>query len=80
MALECAGFLRKFGFETHVMARSIFLRGFDQQMAEMVVNYMTTLGTKFIRESVPTKIEKLSNGKLKVYWKQGSIENSVFLK
>lgn len=31
VALECAGFLAGLGFETTVMARSILLRGFDQQ-------------------------------------------------
>ena len=29
VALECAGFLTAFGFDTTVMVRSIFLRGFD---------------------------------------------------
>ncbi len=31
MALECAGFLSGLGYDTTVMARSVFLRGFDQQ-------------------------------------------------
>ncbi len=79
--MECAGFLSKFGYETHVVARSIFLRGFDQQMANMIVEYMENHGTRFIRQSIPTKIEKLPNGKLKVYWnhttKQQSLEQSV---
>ena len=30
VALECAGFLTAFGYDTSVMVRSIFLRGFDQ--------------------------------------------------
>ena len=30
VALECAGFLAAFGFDTSCMVRSIFLRGFDQ--------------------------------------------------
>ena len=29
VALECAGFLTAFGYDTSVMVRSIFLRGFD---------------------------------------------------
>jgi len=29
VALECAGFLSAFGYDTSVMVRSIFLRGFD---------------------------------------------------
>ncbi len=30
VALECAGFLAKLGFDTTCMVRSILLRGFDQ--------------------------------------------------
>ena len=40
IALECAGFLRGFGFDTTIMVRSIFLRGFDQQMATKIGEYM----------------------------------------
>lgn len=36
VALECAGFLSAFGFETTVMVRSILLRGFDQDMANLI--------------------------------------------
>ena len=36
VALECAGFLAGLGYNVTVMARSIFLRGFDQQMAEKI--------------------------------------------
>jgi pyruvate/2-oxoglutarate dehydrogenase complex dihydrolipoamide dehydrogenase (E3) component len=37
VALECAGFLAGIGFDVTVMVRSILLRGFDQQMAELIV-------------------------------------------
>lgn len=69
IALECAGFLTHLGFDTTVMARSIFLRGFDQQIAESIGKYMADHGTKIIRPAVPTSIEKLESGKLKVTWK-----------
>lgn len=68
VALECAGFLAGVGFDTTVMVRSILLRGFDSQMAELIGSYMTEHGTKFIRPAVPTKVEKLPSGKLKVYY------------
>lgn len=51
IALECAGFLTAFGYDTSVMVRSIFLRGFDQDMADRIAAHMATLGTKFIRDS-----------------------------
>ncbi|GAB5367395.1 hypothetical protein AAMO2058_001226500 [Amorphochlora amoebiformis] len=66
VALECAGFIAGLGYDVTVMVRSIFLRGFDQQMANKIGDYMETHNTKFLRGFTPTKCEKLSNGKLKV--------------
>ncbi|CAH8574294.1 unnamed protein product [Dicrocoelium dendriticum] len=68
VSLECAGFLTSFGNDTTVMVRSILLRGFDQQMAEFIGEYMKNHGTKFIRSCVPTEIRQLkpvdkANGK-----------------
>jgi len=71
VALECASFLIGFGYDTTVMVRSILLRGFDQQMAEMVGAAMEKMGTKFIRETVPRKLEKTGDGKIKVFWDGG---------
>lgn len=72
IALECAGFLTSLGYETIVMARSIFLRGFDQEIAEMIAAYMSRHGTNFIRQAVPLRIEKLDNGQLYVTWQSTS--------
>lgn len=47
VALECAGFLSAFGFDTTVMVRSILLRGFDEDMANMIGTHMAA-HTKFI--------------------------------
>lgn len=66
VALECAGFLTGLGYDATVMVRSILLRGFDQQVADMIGSYMEEEGTKFIRSCVPTKIEKTAEGKLLV--------------
>ena len=57
MSLECAGFLATLGFDTTVMVRSIFLRGFDQQMADIVGNYMASHHVKFLR---PCTVEKVN--------------------
>jgi len=48
VALECAGFLTAFGYDTTVMVRSILLRGFDQDMANRIGKHMENHGTKFI--------------------------------
>jgi len=75
--LECAGFLTGLGYDTTVLVRSIFLRGFDQEIAEMIGKYMENHGTKFLRPAVPHKIEKLDTGKLKVtYSVDGSAETT----
>jgi len=66
VALECAGFLNGIGKDTTVMVRSIFLRGFDQQMAEKVGKYMEDEGVKFERPCTLKSIEKLENGQYKV--------------
>ena len=56
ISLECSGFLAALGLDVTVMVRSILLRGFDQQMAEKIGEYMSTHGIKFIRPCVPTKV------------------------
>jgi len=66
ISLECAGFLAGFGLDTTVMVRSILLRGFDQEMANMVGKGLEHHKVKFLRTTTPKKIEKLDNGKLKV--------------
>jgi thioredoxin reductase (NADPH) len=58
VALECAGFLTALGYDTTVMVRSILLRGFDQDMANRIGDYMEGYHTKFIKEAVPSKLEK----------------------
>lgn len=56
VALECGGFLQAIGLDVTVMVRSILLRGFDQQMAEKIGEYMGTHGINFVRPCVPTKV------------------------
>lgn len=70
VALECAGLLRGLGMDVTVMVRSILLRGFDQQMAEMIGDHMKSIGVRFIRPTIPSKVEK-SGQKLKVFWNEG---------
>jgi len=58
VALECAGFLHGVGFDVTVMVRSILLRGFDQDMANLIGKHMEENGTTFIRGAIPEKLEK----------------------
>ncbi|XP_071748630.1 thioredoxin reductase 1, cytoplasmic isoform X2 [Lepeophtheirus salmonis] len=59
IALECAGFAKGIGIDSSIMVRSILLRGFDQQIANMIGKNMEDHGIKFIRECVPTSLEQL---------------------
>lgn len=63
IALECGGFLHGVGADVTVMVRSIFLRGFDQDMANQVGDFMATEGVNFVKECVPTKIEMVREPK-----------------
>ncbi|KFQ58147.1 Thioredoxin reductase 1, cytoplasmic, partial [Pelecanus crispus] len=56
VALECAGFLAGLGLDVTVMVRSILLRGFDQDIANKIGEYMEEHGISFIREFVPIKV------------------------
>jgi thioredoxin reductase (NADPH) len=71
VALECAGFFTALGYDTSVMVRSILLRGFDREYSDKIGEYMEQTGTKFIRGTVPSQIEKLESGKYKVFWNEG---------
>ncbi len=71
VALECASFLTGLGYDTTVMVRSIFLRGFDQQMADKVAGAMEKLGTRFTRNAVPRRLSRTPDGRIKVEWEGG---------
>jgi len=62
VSLECAGFLKGIGLDVTVMVRSILLRGFDQQMANLIGDYMEKHHVKFIRGAVPVEITKIKDG------------------
>ncbi|UJR16572.1 hypothetical protein I4U23_003473 [Adineta vaga] len=83
VALECAGFLHGIGRDVQVFVRSILLRGFDQQMASKIGDYMSTIGIKFKHQTVPTRLECLEEGKpgkLRLHYRQtlesGEVEES----
>ncbi|XP_037026876.1 thioredoxin reductase 1, mitochondrial isoform X2 [Bradysia coprophila] len=66
IGLECAGFLNGLGYDATVLVRSVVLRGFDQQMADMVANAATEKGVKFEYKCQPKSIEKTSDNRLLV--------------
>jgi thioredoxin reductase (NADPH) len=58
------------------MVRSIFLRGFDQQMAGKIAEHMGSHHTKFIRNATPSKLEKLDSGRIQVTFNQEGKEQA----
>lgn len=78
VALECAGFLKGLGLDVTVMVRSIFLRGFDQDMAERVGAYLEKDGIRVLRRCVPVAFEKVEDsqpGRVKVTGKSTETED-----
>ncbi|XP_011258105.1 thioredoxin reductase 2, mitochondrial isoform X1 [Camponotus floridanus] len=80
IGLECAGFLNGLGYDTTIMVRSIVLRGFDQQMANLVAEEMEQRGVHFIYQAKPKKVAKQEDGRLLVDWvdKDGQIHQDVY--
>jgi thioredoxin reductase (NADPH) len=66
IGLECAGFLKGLGYDATILVCSIVLRGFDQQMAEVVTASMIEKGVNFKMVSKPVSVEKQADGKLLV--------------
>jgi thioredoxin reductase (NADPH) len=57
------------------MVRSIFLRGFDQDMANRIAAYMGDSHTKFIKSATPSKLEKPNpDGPIQVTYNQNGEE------
>ncbi len=61
--------MKGLGIDVTIMVRSIFLRGFDQQIANKIGDYMKNSGVKFIRNAVPISIILNSAGKKVVTFK-----------
>ena len=66
--MECAGFLKGLGYEATILVRSIVLRGFDQQVANMIKSSMEEKGVSFKMGAKPRSVEKQEDGKLLVKW------------
>lgn len=58
-----------------VMVRSVVLRGFDQQMAELLTEEMMERGVKFLLKCVPISVTKKDNGALRVKWKNTQVRS-----
>jgi thioredoxin reductase (NADPH) len=66
--------MKALGVDVTIMVRSILLRGFDQQIANKIGEYMENQGTRFVKKAVPISITLNSEGKKVVLYKQGEDE------
>ncbi|KAL4431921.1 hypothetical protein ABPG74_012733 [Tetrahymena malaccensis] len=67
IALECSGFLSTLGYDTTMMTRSLYLREFDQDIAQMILeNIQSQSKVKVVPTSLPVSLEKVDEDTLKV--------------
>nr|BAJ78609.1 glutathione reductase [Fusarium oxysporum] len=70
IAVEFAGMFNALGTETHLFIRhDTFLRNFDPMIQESVTKEYERLGVKLHKRSQASKVEKDSNGKLTITYK-----------
>jgi len=72
ISLETAGFLNEFGCETDIMVRSILLRGFDRECADLIGQYMAATGCNFKYACTPDSLEKTDDGKILVTYTENT--------
>ena len=61
IAIECAGFLRGLGNEVILVNRSTFLRVFDQDMAEKIIEEMDEQGIEMHTQTKLLSVTKLGD-------------------
>ncbi|KAK8809649.1 hypothetical protein WA158_000592 [Blastocystis sp. Blastoise] len=76
IALECAGFLHHLGFDVTVMVRSILLRGFDQECATQIGDFMKNQGVHFLHGYVPSEIYIIEDGRYLVKYSGAALANA----
>lgn len=70
IAVEFAGMFNALGVETHLLIRhDTFLRNFDPMVQEAITAEYERLGVKLHKGSSQSKVEKDSNGKLVLHYK-----------
>ncbi|XP_075170553.1 thioredoxin reductase 1, mitochondrial-like [Haematobia irritans] len=77
ISMECAGFLRTFGYDVTVMVREVILRNFDQQMASIVRQSMQERGVKFLLHCIPLNVRKLYDNVLEVRYRNTKTHKEI---
>lgn len=66
VAVEIAGFLKGMGYEVSLMTRGDYLRAFDRDMVNILLNDLRQRKVNIVETSLPTSITKREDGKLEV--------------
>jgi len=73
IAVELAGVLHALGSESHLLVRKEKpLRGFDDMLSDTLVEQMAKHGPTLHTMSVPTRVEKHSDGQLTIHLENGN--------
>lgn len=73
ISLECGGFLAGLGHDVTIAVRSILLRGFDQECAQKVGDYMQDANINIKWKVTPTELRKVDD-KIQVTFSDGSVD------
>jgi glutathione reductase (NADPH) len=78
IAVEFAGMFNALGVETHLFIRhDKFLRSFDPMIQETIVKEYERIGVHLHKNSSQSKVEKDSNGKLTLHYKDANGEGTL---
>lgn len=58
VAVEIAGFLTEFGFDTSMMTRSAYLKSFDDDLVTKIIKDLKQRKVKIIEKSLPKEMKK----------------------
>jgi len=76
VALECAGFMAGLHQgDVTVLVRSMLLRGFDRDLVDKAHAHMEAHGVKILTGRVPTRVDKLPDGRLRVTMDDGATDD-----
>lgn len=66
VAVEIAGFLKGMGYNVSLMTRGDYLRAFDRDMVNYIMQDLKKRQVNIVETSLPIKIEKNEHGKFNV--------------
>ena len=78
VGVEIAGFLAGMGYDVTMMTRDVYLRPFDRDMVDYLLEDLKQRNIKMVDCSLPDKIIKKEDGKLEVTVKHQKDKHKIF--